>query len=226
MTLADFKTAVRFRTEAAGKPVIQTHPTADGALEGHLSESLKMFCAWTYCLRGTVSTNLGSGVSELSFGALSPRMIHPLQVSVNSVILRDYRGVQGPARIEEILVNAIGSGDPTKWAWQTQEIVKFNKAPTSSRTVLLYGFIEHPTVSSGSDAILLPSEWQDAAADYAAVRLLQPIAMKSNMDRVEYLGESMRRDVQRLSQAIQEQFPSLTIPVLRDLARAEAADAG
>lgn len=225
MVLADFRTAVRFRTEVAGKPIIQTHPTVGAGLEANLSESLKMFCAWTYCLRQSVSTNLGIGVSELSFGALSPRMIHPLQVSVNSVILKDYRGVQGPARIEEILANATGTGDPTKWAWKTAEIVKFNKAPTSSRTVLLYGFAEHPTVSSDSDAILLPSEWQDSAADYAAIRLLQPIAMKANLERIQILGESMRRDVMRLSQAVQDQFPSVKIPVLRELAE-ERASAG
>lgn len=217
MTLADFTTAVRYRTEMAGDVAVETHPTAGAGLPGHLSASLKQFCAWTYCLRGSVSTTLGSGASTLDVGALAPRVIHPLQVAVGGTILTNYAGKRGPCRIEELVAVATGSGDPTKWAWKTEEVIQFNEAPSASKTVVLFGFIEHPAVSADGDAILLPSEWQEAAADYAAVRLVQPVADGSMVAKLEMLNTGLAADMQRLCRAIQAEFPSLSIPYLREM---------
>lgn len=214
MTFAEFRTAVLYRTETSGKPVIATHPTPGAGLNTHLSDSLKQFCAWTYCLRGSVSGTLTGGASTLAVGSLAPRMVHPLQAAVEGTILTNYAGKRGPCRIEDLMGQAAGTGTPTKWAWQTEEIVKFNKAPASSQTVTFYGFIEHPTVSADGDAITLPSEWQEAAADFAAVRLIQPTAAGSGLEQLEKLNIGIQRDCMRLCRLIQDEFPSVSIPYL------------
>lgn len=225
MTFADFRTGVRERTESAGGVTIETHPTPESGLDAHLSNSLKQFCAWTFCLRGLVTATLANGASTLAVGALSPRVIHPLQLAVAGVILTNYAGLQGPCRIEDLRANAVGAGNPDRWAWSTDEVIQFNKAPTADRTVIFYGFIEHPTVSGDSDVILLPSEWQEAALDYAAVRLVQPVAIGANVEKLEFLNTGLRQDVLRLCHKIEMDFPSLSIPFVRQMEAEARADA-
>jgi hypothetical protein len=224
MTLAEFKTEVLYWTQRSGKPKIQTHPTADAGLEASLSESLKVLSAWTYCRKDSASATLAAGTSTLDASALTPRIIMPLTVKAAGVELRDFRGVPGPSASADLFGKGIGTGSPTRWAWSgAGQIIQFNSAPSGSGVAItLYGFAEHPTVSTGSDVIQLPTEWLDCAAAFAAARLIQPIAAGEGIAKFEFMTAGLKSQAVRLAMEIQRQHPSISIPMLRGLGAEEA----
>jgi hypothetical protein len=225
MTLAEFRTEVRYWTERSGKPKIATHPTVGTGLEASLSESLRSLTAWTFCRKASASYSLIIGASTLDASSLSPRILHPLTVKVGGVELRDYRGVPGPVSPGDIFGAGIGSGVPTKWCWSgSGQIIQFDKAPSAGASAItLYGFAEHPAVALDADLIDLPLEWVDIAAAYAAARLVQPVAAGAGIERFDFMTAGLKSQAIRLVMEIQRQHPSVSIPMLRGLGEQQEA---
>lgn len=231
MTRGELRARVVEFGKVRGKPFIAESDTV--GLNAFINECGGDFSERTYCIFSPrVPLALQVGVSAYSLRPITGgvKMIHPTNVRIAAVTLRDFLDRPGPISREEFYaadyptpVNAL----PERWCWTAPDTITFNTPAAAVGTSnTIDGYTRMPELDADEDDVPILEPWHHCLAVYIAARLHEPKSAGETLAVMRELSAKAVADMAGLVAQVQETNPGIVPPALRWMAAGTDQQAG
>lgn len=189
----------------------------------YINERLLEFSEKTWCIYGATSLTLAGGTYEyniLDTAKVGEKVVHPVQVSYNGALLKDFASVPGPCSYAEmersfLLTGSVGA--PTRWGIRPAHYIQFNKMPASGPSACqVYGALGHAVLTDDANTIEIPEPYHDVLARWIAVKMGMIRSLGEPLQKLQLIEAECLDSVRMLTETIFRQTYNDLPPILRN----------
>lgn len=196
MTLAEIRALAEEFAKADG----QTYVTGTADKTAIINEMLVWYaeqCLAFFNPRVALTTVSGTSLYDLRSASVTVRVVYPVALVMNNVVIKDFYGRSGPISTKEYLnlsdnTSVSNSATITRWVFEPPNSIRLYPAPNGAiSNSYVQGFTVPAALSAESDECPLPVESEREFAMLCAARFIDPRAAGTSLEKLKRMDESV-----------------------------------